>query len=91
VAFVFADAHHDEQFERALQAEPEVLAAYASLGSSSAVLLLASPSEGELTLYASTRLPCLPGVISSQVAYASEVLHHRSHLVKTVGPRTSSK
>ncbi|MEM7141415.1 MAG: winged helix-turn-helix transcriptional regulator [Actinomycetota bacterium] len=81
IAFAFLDvAGPLAELEKAVADLPAVISATACVGSRDAVLVLGA-TEGGLTRMASVELASLPGVVGTDVAYANDVIHHRSHLV----------
>ncbi len=83
IAFVFVrQTGSTAELVAAVNQRPEVVAGFVCVGASSAILLLGASTDGELTSFASNELPTLPTVRTSEIAFADEVLHHRSHLVR---------
>lgn len=71
-----------DPFVEAIEAEATVLAAYASLGTSTVILLLGAPRDAELQDFACGRLRRLPGLVATELVVTNEVLVHRSHLAR---------
>lgn len=87
VAFAFLEVSGvDDALDTELRARSDVLAAYSTLGSADAVLLIGTSNDNTLTAMASHELAALSGVRGATMAFGSEVLHHRGYLTR-LAPR----